>query len=133
MVVGAGLGDGTGAVLHYRSDDLHDWSYDGVLTRVGAPGVRTVLVAPDAAVPEAARGAQVLVVGPAEAPAEVDAALAQLPPAQRTAFQLTFYHDMSYTDIADIMDCPVNTIKTRLFHARKGLATLLDHPLENRP
>jgi RNA polymerase sigma factor (sigma-70 family) len=62
----------------------------------------------------------------------VDAALAALPLAQRTAFQLTFYHDMSLTDIADIMECPVNTIKTRLFHARKRLAVLLDGQLEVR-
>lgn len=63
----------------------------------------------------------------------VDAALAMLPLAQRTAFQLTFYHDMSYPEIAEIMDCPVNTIKTRLFHARKRLAVLLDGHLEGRP
>lgn len=63
----------------------------------------------------------------------VDAALAALPLAQRTAFQLTFYHDMSYTEIAEIMECPVNTIKTRLFHARKRLALLLDGQLEQRP
>ncbi len=63
----------------------------------------------------------------------VDVALAALPLAQRTAFQLTFYHDMSYTEIAQIMDCPVNTIKTRLFHARKRLAVLLDGQLEGRP
>jgi RNA polymerase sigma factor (sigma-70 family) len=63
----------------------------------------------------------------------VDAALAALPLAQRTAFQLTFYHDMSYTEIAEIMECPVNTIKTRLFHARKRLAVLLDGQLEGRP
>ena len=63
----------------------------------------------------------------------VDAALASLPLAQRTAFQLTFYHDMAYTDIADIMECPVNTIKTRLFHARKRLALLLEGQLEVRP
>lgn len=62
----------------------------------------------------------------------VDAALAALPLAQRTAFQLTFYHDMSLTEIADIMDCPVNTIKTRLFHARKRLVQLLDGQLEAR-
>ena len=60
-------------------------------------------------------------------------ALALLPLAQRTAFQLTFYHDMAYTEIAEIMDCPVNTIKTRLFHARKRLAALLDGQLEGRP
>jgi len=63
----------------------------------------------------------------------VDAALALLPLAQRTAFQLTFYHDLSYTEIAEIMDCPVNTIKTRLFHARKRLAVLLDGHIEARP
>ena len=62
----------------------------------------------------------------------VDAALSALPLAQRTAFQLTFYHDMSLTEIADIMDCPVNTIKTRLFHARKRLVLLLDGQLEAR-
>lgn len=62
----------------------------------------------------------------------IDTALAALPLAQRTAFQLTFYHDMAYTEIAEIMDCPVNTIKTRLFHARKRLALLLEHQLEGR-
>jgi RNA polymerase sigma-70 factor (ECF subfamily) len=63
----------------------------------------------------------------------IDVALAALPLTQRTAFQLTFYHDMAYTEIAEIMDCPVNTIKTRLFHARKRLAVLLDGQLEGRP
>ena len=63
----------------------------------------------------------------------VDTAIAALPLAQRTAFQLTFYHDMSYTEIAEIMACPVNTIKTRLFHARKRLALLLEDQLEGRP
>ena len=63
----------------------------------------------------------------------VDAALAALPLAQRAAFQLTFYHDMGYAEIAEIMECPVNTVKTRLFHARRRLATLLEDQLEIRP
>lgn len=63
----------------------------------------------------------------------VDAALATLPLAQRIAFQLTFYHDMTYTEIAEIMECPVNTVKTRMFHTRKRLASLLDDQLEGRP
>jgi RNA polymerase sigma factor (sigma-70 family) len=62
----------------------------------------------------------------------IDAALAALPLVQRTVFQLTFYHDMAYTEIAEIMDCPVNTIKTRMFHARKRLAMLLENQLERR-
>jgi RNA polymerase sigma-70 factor (ECF subfamily) len=63
----------------------------------------------------------------------VDAAVAALPLAQRAAFQLTFYHDMGYAEIAEIMECPVNTVKTRLFHARRRLATLLEGQLEIRP
>lgn len=62
----------------------------------------------------------------------VDGALAALPLAQRTAFQLAFYHDMSYIEIAEIMDSPVNTTKTRLFHARKRLALLLEDQLEGK-
>ena len=54
----------------------------------------------------------------------LDAALDALPLAQRAAFQLTFYHDMSCKEVADVMGCPVNTVKTRLFHARKRLAPL---------
>lgn len=65
--------------------------------------------------------------------AAVNSALALLPLAQRTAFQLTFFHDMSYTEIAEIMDCPVNTIKTRIFHARKRLVVLLDGQIGATP
>ena len=61
------------------------------------------------------------------------AALDALPLAQRAAFELAFYHDMSCAEIADIMDCPVNTVKTRLFHARRRLALLFKGQLEGRP
>jgi RNA polymerase sigma-70 factor (ECF subfamily) len=57
-------------------------------------------------------------------------ALAALPLAQRTVVQLTYFHDMAYGDIADIMGCPVNTVKTRMFHARRRLAILLGDELE---
>jgi DNA-directed RNA polymerase specialized sigma24 family protein len=38
---------------------------------------------------------------------------------------LTFYHECSYQEIAEITGCPVNTVKTRMFHARSRLAQLL--------
>ena len=62
----------------------------------------------------------------------VDAALDALPMAQRAAFQLTFYHDMSYGEIAEVMECPVNTVKTRMFHARRRLAQSLAAQMEER-
>jgi RNA polymerase sigma-70 factor (ECF subfamily) len=55
----------------------------------------------------------------------VDAALRALPLEQRTVVQLTYFHDMGYADIADVMGCPRNTVKTRMFHARRRLASLL--------
>ena len=55
----------------------------------------------------------------------VGGALDALPEEQRTVVNLTYYHAMEYIEIAEIMDCPVNTIKTRMFHARRRLKSLL--------
>ena len=46
-------------------------------------------------------------------------------PDQRSVIELTYYSGYSYQEIADLMGCPVNTVKTRMFHARKRLAKLL--------
>jgi RNA polymerase sigma factor (sigma-70 family) len=51
-------------------------------------------------------------------------ALDSLPPEQRAVVELTFYHDLSYAEIAKIVGCPVNTVKTRMLHARRRLASL---------
>jgi RNA polymerase sigma-70 factor (ECF subfamily) len=55
----------------------------------------------------------------------VDAALSALPVDQRAVVQLTYFHDMGYADIADVLGCPENTVKTRMFYARRRLAVLL--------
>ena len=47
--------------------------------------------------------------------------LQKLNPEQRTAFELTFYFGYSYPEIAKVCNCSVNTIKTRMFHARRSL------------
>jgi RNA polymerase sigma-70 factor (ECF subfamily) len=51
--------------------------------------------------------------------------LAALSPEQRAVVELTFYHGRSYQEIAEITRAPVNTVKTRMFHARRRLAPLL--------
>ena len=51
----------------------------------------------------------------------LSSALAILPPDQRAVIELTFYHGLPYQDIAIILNCPENTVKTRMFHARKKL------------
>lgn len=52
-------------------------------------------------------------------------ALEQLSSEHRAVLELTFTEHNSYQDIAAITGCPVNTVKTRMFHARKKLAELL--------
>lgn len=44
-----------------------------------------------------------------------------LPPTQRLAVELVFYLGLSYDEVAAVTDCPVNTVKTRMFHARRKL------------
>jgi RNA polymerase sigma-70 factor (ECF subfamily) len=51
--------------------------------------------------------------------------LTQLPPAHREIIDLVYYHGKSIEDVARIVRIPGNTVKTRMFYARKHLAELL--------
>ena len=44
---------------------------------------------------------------------------------QRTVVELTYFHGLHYREIAEIMDCPENTVKSRMFYARERLRTEL--------
>ncbi len=43
----------------------------------------------------------------------------------REVVHLAFYEDLSYSEIAQIADCPEGTVKTRIFHAKKALKACL--------
>ncbi len=55
----------------------------------------------------------------------IHAGLAGLSPDHRQVIELTYFCGFSYEEIAAIADCPVNTVKTRMFHARRRLKVLL--------
>jgi RNA polymerase sigma-70 factor, ECF subfamily len=55
----------------------------------------------------------------------LDAALALLPDEQRAALDLCYRLGHSCQQIADSIGCPVNTVKTRMFHGRRKLRRLL--------
>jgi len=63
-------------------------------------------------------------VRPATA-AEVERAVMALPEAFRTAVVLVDLEDLSYEEAAGVMDCPVGTLRSRLFRARRLLADAL--------
>jgi RNA polymerase sigma factor (sigma-70 family) len=60
-----------------------------------------------------------------EAATTLEVALRELPQEQRAVVELTFFQGLSYPEIARIVDCPVNTVKTRMFHARRKLRAAL--------
>ncbi len=59
-------------------------------------------------------------------------ALEKVSPEQRAVVELTYFHGYSYHEISEIVQCPVNTVKTRMFHARRRLRTLLPHLAPSR-
>lgn len=56
----------------------------------------------------------------------IRAALEKLSAAHRLVVELSYYREFSTEEIAVIADCPVNTVKTRLFHARKKIRAFVD-------
>ena len=53
------------------------------------------------------------------------AAMDSLSADHRAVVDLTYFHSMGYREIAEIMHCPVDTVKTRMFHARRRLREAL--------
>lgn len=58
-------------------------------------------------------------------------AMDQLSSDHRVVVDLTYFHEADYREIAEIMDCPVGTVKTRMFHARQRLREMLDGQLDD--
>lgn len=48
-------------------------------------------------------------------------AMDELSADHRSVIELTYFHELGYREISEIMGCPVDTVKTRMFHARRHL------------
>jgi len=64
----------------------------------------------------------------------VERAMALLPEEQRTAIVLKEYHGLTFQEIADLLGCPLSTVKTRLYQGlsvlRRELARTHENPQE---
>jgi RNA polymerase sigma-70 factor (ECF subfamily) len=56
-------------------------------------------------------------------------AIGELSHDHRAVVDLTYFHGIGYREIAEIMSCPVDTVKTRMFHARRHLRSKLSGEL----
>lgn len=50
--------------------------------------------------------------------------------AHRAVMELTFFSELSYREISQIVDCPENTVKTRMFHAKQAMKRCLTKRME---
>jgi RNA polymerase sigma-70 factor (ECF subfamily) len=57
--------------------------------------------------------------------AEIRKCLAKLSAEHREIIDLVYYHEKSVEEVAQVVGIPENTVKTRMFYARKRLAELL--------
>ena len=62
----------------------------------------------------------------------VNATIEGLPEQLRTAIQMREIEGMSYEDIAKAMDCPIGTVRSRIFRAREAIAEQLRPLLDTR-
>ena len=63
----------------------------------------------------------------------VNAAMDALPEELRTAIMLREIEGMSYDEIAGVMDCPIGTVRSRIFRARDAVAVRLQPLLDSSP
>lgn len=82
----------------------------------------------DRAIPSVATERPDAALARAQGSARIRVALDRLSPEHRAVIELTFYENCSYREIAEIVGCPENTVKTRMFHARRRLRRLLGNP-----
>ena len=62
----------------------------------------------------------------------VQKAIQTLPPDQQEIIYFGFYKEMPYQEIAEVLSIPVNTVKTRVFYAKKNLQKALEQ-LDSQP
>lgn len=65
--------------------------------------------------------------------ARLERAMGELSVDHRAVVELCYFQDMSHGEIADIVGCPAETVKTRMFYARRRLRTLLEDLAGHRP
>jgi RNA polymerase sigma-70 factor (ECF subfamily) len=68
----------------------------------------------------------------AEDAALIHTSLKELPPDQREVLVLRFLEQMSYQQVAEVLDCNLNTVKSRIHYAKIALKRIMEGKNEKR-
>ncbi len=63
---------------------------------------------------------------------KIEQALGKLSPEHREVVVLKDVQGLAYKEIAEVIDCSIGTVMSRLFYARQKLQTMLKHEYESR-
>jgi RNA polymerase sigma-70 factor (ECF subfamily) len=111
---------------YLRKNKLNQISLDRPVSEESETTLQDTLKAPHSDNPDAAY----------ETPTEAAALLAALEPEQRLILSLRELEGRSYEELAEILHCPVNTVKSRLNRAREALKVAYEKlygPIGNIP
>ena len=100
-----------------RRPPTQDMDVDDTPGIAGSPGL-TELNSPDA------------ILQNDEMVTTIRTAIAGLPDELREAITLREFDGLSYEDIADVMDCPIGTVRSRIFRAREAIEQAIEQPLK---
>ena len=103
-----------------------------IIDRLRQRGGRVFEDIEESSLPDTSESAEAALANAADAQT-VRACIQELPPAQRDAIHLAFFEDLSYAEIARVMDCPEGTVKTRVYHAKRALRACLASGLVEGP
>ena len=67
-------------------------------------------------------------IGSSEDAAKLHRCLEKLKPLHKEVLLLRFLEEMSYEQIADVLDCNIGTVRSRIFHAKLALKRELEEP-----
>lgn len=90
-------------------EDIESFEHSGLVSEVSAP--------------------EAVVMGE-ELAAVVESALEALPDELRAALSLREFEGLSYDDIAEVLGCPVGTVRSRIFRAREAIDSRVREQLE---
>ena len=90
-------------------EDIESFEHSGLVSEVSTP--------------------EAVVMGE-ELAAVVESALEELPDELRAALTLREFEGLSYDDIAEVLGCPVGTVRSRIFRAREAIDSRVREQLE---